>query len=185
MALTMKKVARLSQPGRFGDGHGLYLQITSAGVKSWLFRFQRDGRERWMGLGPIHAFSLDEAREEARRARQLLRDGFDPLEMRRAERDRRAADAALDAAKTVTFAEAAQQYFNNHAVKWHNAKHRAQFLSTLRAYAFPHMGNVPVSEIDMPLVLRSVEPIWYTKSETASRVRGRIEAVLDFARVRG
>lgn len=185
MTLTIRDVARRTEPGRYGDGRGLYLQITRAGVKSWLLRYQLDGRERWMGLGPAHTFTLEEARERARRARQLLRDGVDPLDARREERSRQASEAALAAARTVTFRECAEQYFNRHSVRWNNAKHRAQFMSTLRQYAFPHFGKVPVADVDMALVLRAIEPIWTTKPETASRVRGRIESVLDFAKVRG
>ena len=175
MTLTIRDVARLTERGRHGDGRGLYLQITRAGVKSWLLRYQRDGQERWMGLGPTHTFTLEEARERARRARQLLRDGVDPLDARREERSRQASEAALAAARTVTFRECAEQYFNRHSVRWNNAKHRAQFMSTLRQYAFPHFGKVPVADVDMALVLRAIEPIWTTKPETASRVRGRIE----------
>ena len=185
MPLTVKSIAKLTKPGRYRDERGLYLQVMSSTNRSWLLRYERGGRERWMGLGPLHAFTLDEARERARRARQQLADGIDPLEAREADRERRAVEAAQQAAKRVTFAEAAEQYFNFHESKWRNPKHRAQFLSTLQEYAYPVMGDMPVAEIDMPLVLKAIEPIWYDKTETASRVRGRIEAVLNFARVRG
>jgi integrase len=134
-----------------------------------------------MGLGPLHTVSLQEARERARKARGQLLDGIDPLEARKAEHTRR----ALEAAKTITFEDAAVAYFNDHEKKWSNAKHRAQFLSTLKAYAFPTIGRLSVADIDTGLVLKSIEEIWRTKTETASRVRGRIEAVLDWATVRG
>ena len=181
MGLSAKRVAHLKKPGRYGDGHGLCLQITPSGVKSWLLRYERAGRERWMGLGPLHTVSLQEARERARKARGQLLDGLDPLEARKAEHTRR----ALEAAKTITFEDAAVAYFNDHEKKWTNAKHRAQFLSTLKAYAFPTIGRLSVADIDTGLVLKSIEEIWRTKTETASRVRGRIEAVLDWATVRG
>jgi integrase len=191
MALTEKRIAR-AKPGkrksdgepvgrRYGDGNGLYLQVNKDGVKSWLLRYERDGRERFMGLGPLHTINLDEARERARKARLSLLDGIDPLEARATERAARAAAAAT----TITFAEAARAYFNFHERKWKNAKHRAQFLSTLETYAFPKIGTLPVAAIDTGAVLRCVEPIWPDKTETASRVRGRIEAVLDWATVRG
>jgi integrase len=180
MALNGRQVATLTKPGRYGDGQGLYLQITQGGVKSWLLRYERSGRERWMGLGPFHTVSLQEARERARNARHQLFDGLDPLETRRTERAR----AALEQAKAVTFEEATTAYFNAHQAKWRNAKHRAQFLSTMREYAFPKLGKLAVADVDLGSVLEVLEPIWATKTETASRVRGRIEAVLDWAAVR-
>jgi len=179
--LTAKRVERVKAPGRYFDGHGLYLQVVNANNKSWIFRFERDGRERWYGLGPLHTFSLKEARERARVARQLLHDGIDPIDHRKAQR---AADAAKKAA-TVTFAEAAQRYFEQHEGQWRNAKHRQQFLNTLRDYAYPVLGNMAVAEIDAQAVLRVIDGIWLTKTETASRVRGRIESVLDWCTVRG
>jgi len=181
--LTAKKVERLKQPGRYRDGHirGLYLQVGPTGGKSWGLRFERDGRERWFGLGPADTFSLKEARERARAARQLLTDGIDPIDDRKA----RKAELAAAKAKLLIFREATQGYFDQHEGKWRNPKHRAQFLSTLKQYAFPMLGNMAVSAIDTPAVLRAIEPIWMEKTETASRVRGRIESVLDWCTVRG
>jgi integrase len=185
MALTSKQVVKLTEAGRYGDGGGLYLQVTPTGSRSWLLRYERGGRERAMGLGPVKDFTLEEARERARRARQLLRDGVDPLEARAAERAKRASEGALAMAANVNFKECAEQYFKFHGRKWKNPKHAAQFLSTLKMYVFPVLGNLTVATIDKTLVLQAIEPIWYTKTETASRVRGRIEAVLDFAKTRG
>jgi integrase len=179
--LTVKKIEKLKDRGRYLDERGLYLQVMSASNRSWLLRFEIDGRKRWMGLGSLADFTLDEARERARQARQLLTDGVDPLEARKAERAKR----ALEAAKAVTFKEAAQQYFDQHERKWRNAKHRAQFLSTLESYAFPALGKLSVAAIDTGLVLKVIEPIWQDKTETANRLRGRIESVLDWATVRG
>ena len=181
MALTAKKVEKLKRPGRYGDGHGLYLQVVNPRNRSWLLRFERNGRERWMGLGPLHTFSLAEARERARKARQQLAHGIDPLHAREAQR----ATQALEAARAMTFEQAVRAYFDGHERKWRNAKHRAQFLSTLKTYAFPRIGRLPVAAIDTGLVLKCIEPIWQDKTETASRLRGRIEAVLDWATVRG
>jgi integrase len=134
-----------------------------------------------MGLGALHTFSLAEARERARKARQQLADGIDPLEARQIERIQQ----ALLVAKEETFENCVKLFFATHEAKWRNPKHRAQFLSTLKEYAFPVIGRLPVAAIDTGLVLKVIEPIWLTKTETASRVRGRIEAVLDWATVRG
>jgi integrase len=179
--LTAKKVERVKAPGRYHDGHGLYLQVRSPGNKSWGLRYERNGAERWMGLGPAHTVSLKEARERARAARLLLLDGIDPIDHRRAER----AKVAAAKAKALTFREAAQAYFDQHEGKWRSAKHRGQFITTLRTYAFPVLGNMSVADIDTPAVLRAIEPIWMAKTETASRTRGRIESVLDWCTVRG
>ena len=181
MTLTAIEVAKATKPGRYGDGQGLYLQVTGTGVKSWLLRYERHGRERWMGLGPLHTISLKEARERARKARQQMLDGVDPLEARRAEHTAR----ALEAAQSVTFEEAAREYFNAHELKWRNAKHRQQFLNTLATYVFPKIGRLAVSAIETGLVLKCVEPIWRRKTETANRVRSRMENVLEWATVRG
>jgi integrase len=185
MALTTRLVAKLTEPGRYGDGRGLYLQVTPTGARSWLLRYERGGRERAMGLGPVDDFTLEDARERARRARQLLKDGVDPLDARKDERAKQTSDKALAAAANVTFKECVEQYYKFHSPKWNNAKHSAQFLSTMKMYAYPALGRLPVATIDKALVLKAIEPIWYTKTETASRVRGRIEAVLDFAKTRG
>jgi integrase len=182
MGLTTKRVARLKKPGRYADGHGLYLQVMSPTNRSWLLRYDRNGRgERWMGLGPLHTIDLKEARERARKARQQLLDGIDPLDARKEQR----AAQALAAARALTFEQASRQYFDQHERKWRNDKHRAQFLSTLQTYAFPRIGRLSVADIDTGLVLKVLEPIWPDKTETANRVRGRIEAVLDWATVRG
>lgn len=166
MALTARLVSQLTDPGRYGDGKGLYLQVTPAGVRSWIFRYQRGGRERAMGLGPVGDFSLEEARDRARKARQLLKDGVDPLDARNQERLQQASARAVERATTVTFRECSEQYFRFHSPKWNNRKHSAQFLSTLKAYAYPTLGNLPVAVIDKTLVLRAIEPIWYSKTET-------------------
>jgi integrase len=184
MALTAKQVATLAEPGRYGDGRGLYLQVTSAGVRSWLLRYERGGRERAMGLGPVDDFTLAEARDRARKARQLLKDGIDPIDARKQERARSASEAALASASTVTFRECAEQYFAFHSRKWKNAKHAAQFLSTLKMYAYPMLGKVPVGAIDKTLVLKAIDQFG-TRKPRLPAVRGRIEAVLDFAKTRG
>jgi integrase len=193
MALTVRRVERTTKPGRYGDGNGLWLQVVNARNRSWLFRWQRGGREKTMGLGPVHTLTLDEAREKARECRKLLLEGVDPLEHRNTERAARAAAKM----RAISFKEAAESYHRDHADKWKNRKHAAQFISTLRQYTFGILGALSVAEIDRPLIIRVLEqpvaaergypagPFWKARPETASRVRGRIEMVLSWATGRG
>jgi integrase len=181
MALTAKRVTKLTTPGRYHDELGLYLRVVSETNRHWLLRYERNGRERWLGLGSARDTKLKMARERARAARQKLWDGIDPIDGRKAERAAR----ALEAARTITFEKAALTYFDAHAESWRNPKHRAQFLSTLKTYAFPKIGSLPVAAIDVGLVLKVIEPIWHEKTATADRVRSRIESILDWATVRG
>jgi integrase len=181
MKLTAKRVLRaLKKPGRYPDGDNLYLQVATPGKGSWLLRYERQGRERLMGLGPLHTIGLAEARERAKQARQLLLDGIDPLESRKAAQAQR----ALAAARAMTFEQAARTWHQQHENSWKHPKHGRQVLQTLIDYAFPKIGALPVNEIDTGQVLRCIEPIWPDRTETASRVRARIEAVLDWATVR-
>jgi integrase len=174
------------------DGGGLWLQVSlgKAGQinKSWLFRYAAAGtkisetgreyrRERQMGLGALHTVGLAEAREAARGARLLVRRGMDPLD----EKNASASAARASRAKHLTFAEAARAYLVKFEGEWKNARHRYQWGTTLREYVLPALGNLNVETIDTDDVLRVLEPIWSTIPETASRVRGRIETVLDFA----
>jgi integrase len=167
------------------DGGGLYLQLTRSAdgtiSRSWVFRYQLNDCRHEMGLGPEHTIALKQARERAKALRLKLVDRVDPLESRRAEQ---AAQLAASL-KAITFATAATSYFEQHQSKWRSARHRAQFIDSLKTYAFPVIGTIPVSEIDVALVLKVVEPIWATKQVTANRVRSRIEAVLDYCTVRG
>ncbi|WPO42520.1 tyrosine-type recombinase/integrase [Tardiphaga sp. 42S5] len=179
--LSALKVVRLAKPGMHADGAGLYLQITGTGAKSWLYRFSLNGRAREMGLGSLSAVSLSEAREAAARCRRARQDGVDPIEARKADQAR----ARLDAAKAITFSEAAAQYIEANRSAWRNAKHAAQWDSTLKRYVAPVFGSLPVQGIDVALVLKVIEPIWSKKPETAGRVRGRIETILDWATARG
>jgi integrase len=182
MKLTAKRVLRaLKRPGRYPDGDNLYLQVATPGKGSWLLRYERQGRERLMGLGPLHTIGLSEARDRAKQARQLLLDDIDPLEQRKAAQTQR----ALAAARAMTFEQAARTWHQQHERSWKHPKHARQVLETLATYVFPKIGQLPVAEIDTGLVLKCLEPIWPDKTETASRVRARIEAVLDWATVRG
>src|SRR5262245_22715640 len=131
MPLNTRVLARL-KPGRYSDGAGLYLEVKESGARSWLFRYQCGSRERWMGLGPFHLVSLAEARDKARDAKRSLLNSIDPLDSRKAQHAAR----ALEAAKLITFEQAAKQFYATQECKWKNAKHRAQFLSTLGDYVF-------------------------------------------------
>jgi integrase len=179
--LTALDVSRAKKRGYYGDGGGLYLLVGPNGGKSWVFRFRKTGRLREMGLGPLHTIGLAEAREKAQACRRERLDGFDPIEVRKANRQR----AQLDAAKAMTFAQCAQRYIASHKAGWKNPKHAAQWPSTLEAYVYPVFGSLPVQAVDVGLVMKVVEPLWTVKPETASRVRGRIESVLDWATARG
>jgi hypothetical protein len=150
--------------------------------KSWLFRFTSpSGKRREMGLGSFDSVTLAEARDKTDEARKILGAGADPIEQREIER----AAARLAEARGMTFEEAAKTYAAAHAKTWSNEKHRRQWLSALERYAYPAFGDLPVDAIDVALVLEAIEPIWSTRTETASRVRGRTETVLDWAAVRG
>ena len=179
--LTALKVDRAKRPGMYADGGGLYLRVTHSGTKNWVFRFMLNGRPRWMGVGPLHTIGLAEARNRAAGFRLQRHDGIDPIERRRAER----LGARLDAAKAMTFKESAAIYVASHRAGWRNPKHAAQWQATLATYAEPVIGALSVQVIDTALVLRVLEPIWAVKPETAGRVRGRMEAILDWAKVRG
>jgi integrase len=196
--LTKKRVARLLKtPGRYRDDdvRGLLLVVVERKAKpregdkennpsttaSWQLRFQLNGKEKWMGLGSVSEFSVEEARDRARAARQKLADGIDPLQARRDEK----AERALTAAKTITFEQCAWQYFDLHSQKWGSKKWRAQFQNTLRQYVLPKLGALPVASVNTTLVLQVLQPHWLTKSPTMGRVRARIESVLDWAKASG
>jgi integrase len=191
--LSALKVAHLAgKPGMYADGGGLYLQVTNGGA-SWIYRFMLNGRARAMGLGPLTLFGLQEARTKVLDCRKLRHEGIDPIETRRASRMKQ----QLDAAKAVTFSECAAAYIKAHRAGWRSAKHAAQWQATLATYADPIIGTLSVQAIDTALVMKVLEqecreaadhspaPLWTAKPETANRLRGRIESVLDWARVRG
>jgi hypothetical protein len=151
--------------------------VTASGARIWVYFYQIIGRLRDMGLGGAGSLTLKEARERADEARRLVQQGIDPI----ADRERRRAEQRLAEASAMTFEHAAEAYIDAMAPGWRNAKHAGQWRSTLAIYAHPTMGSLPISGIDTALVVRCLEAIWTTKPETASRVRGRIEAVLDYA----
>lgn len=179
--LTPRTISALTERGMYSDGGGLWLQVSAFGSKAWIFRYDLNGKRRSMGLGPIHTISLAEARQAALEARKLLREGKGPIE----DRNTRLQAAKLATAKTLTFSQCMDAYLEAHEDSWRNPKHRQQWRNTLETYAVPAFGVLSVAAIDTGLVMKALEPIWKTKTETASRLRGRIESVLDWATVRG
>ena len=179
--LNAKSVETIKEPGWYPDGGGLYLQVSPTCSKSWVYRYKLNGRERRKGLGSYSmGKSLSEAREDAKNDRSLLDKKIDPIEHQRKIKH----EQALDEAKTITFKECALAYIDSHKEGWKNAKHESQWRNTLETYAYPVMGDLPVQGIDIGIVLEVLEPIWYDKTETASRVRQRMENILDWAIVR-
>ena len=177
--LSNLRVERAKRPGMYADGGSLYLRVAEGGSKQWIFRYTVNGRNRDMGLGPVHTLTLAEARERATEARKLRLDGIDPIANKRA---RVAALRAADA-KAKTFADCVKGFIEDNESSWTSVKHRRQWETSLIKYAYPILGSLPVAAIDTPLVLRVLKPIWDAKRETASRLRGRIENVLGWATV--
>jgi hypothetical protein len=189
--LTAKKVEHLSTRGMHTDGGGLYLQVAKGGSKSWLFRYKLYGRTHWHGLGSLRDVSLEEARDKATEARKVRRNGADPIQ---AKREAEAA-ARIEAAKAITFGAAAKRFIKANRAGWRNSKHADQWNMTLLGIA-PNgkpakndycktIRDLPVGAIDTTLVLRIIEPIWSTKTETASRIRSRFEQVIDACKAKG
>jgi integrase len=179
--LTSTKVQKLTKPGMHPDGAGLYLQVTSEGAKSWILRYSLRSNAREMGLGSLRKVSLADARAKAAECHKLLDDHVDPIE----HRARARAAAALTNTKTITFKEAADAYVTAHRPGWKNIKHATQWRQTLTDHAEPVLGKLLVSDITTEIVQKVLDPIWTTKTETATRVRGRIESVLDWTKVKG
>ena len=176
-------VRNLKEPGLHfvGQVPGLALQVLPTGGKTWILRLMVGGRRRDMGFGGYPEVSLQDARNAARKARERVREGIDPIG------ERRVAQLALrsDGARGLTFKDAAEGYIAAHEAGWKNQKHRQQWQNSLACYAYPVLGWRSVGEIELPQVLEVLDPIWTTKTETASRLRGRLELVLDWAAARG
>jgi integrase len=175
--LTVKEIERLTLPGYYHDGQGLYLQVSSSGTKSWVLRYTLAGRTREMGLGPLRTLGLADARKRAAEQRLLVADMIDPIEHRRARKSQLIATRAA----AVTFKDAADAYIAKHEPSWRNPKHAQQWRNTLESYAYPVLGAMLVSDIRTEHIERVLEPIWHTKTETAKRLRGRIAAVIEAA----
>jgi len=179
---SARSVQTITNVGYHRCDPGLYLQVAKGGTKSWLFRFKSPvtSKQREMGLGSLSIISLAQARNLALEYRQQLLEGVDPLEEQRTKKQAR----QLQQARTITFKDASEQCITSKIPEWKSKKHAQQWTNTLTTYAYPVIGNLPLSEIDTDLILKVIEPIWVSKAETASRVRQRIETVLDWARAR-
>lgn len=172
--LTALKIKALAEPGRYSDGDGLFLEISGKGTASWILRVQANGKRRDIGLGSLKAISLADAREAAFLTRKKIAQGIDPVAERKQERQ-----------SVPTFRKAAKDVHEEHEKAWKNGKHQNQWIATLETYAFPKVGDLPVNEIEGPLIRDVLAPIWLTKPETARRVRQRIGTVLDWSYAKG
>jgi len=177
--LTAKAVENQKRAGYWCDGGGLYLQVTPTRSKSWIFRYTRNGQTREMGLGSLLAVDLAHARQKAATARKMLADDIDPIDAKKQKR----LDVVLAKARSITFRECAELYIAAHTPDWKNQKHAGQWTTTIETYANPVIGKLPVQDVDTALVLKVLKPIWNEKTETASRLRSRIEQVLNYATV--
>ena len=173
-ALSAVQVRQIKAAGRYADGNGLYLIVDPSGARRWVLRTIIKGRRRDIGLGGVSLVSLSEARETAWSYRKVAREGGDPV-----------AEKLKTEAPIPTFSAAAEQVFEEHKGSWRNDKHTAQWITTLRTYAFPVIGSRPIDQIEAPDILQVLGPIWLTKPETARRVRQRMATVLDWAKVAG
>jgi integrase len=179
--LTATTVANLKTKGMHPDGGGLYLRVTVNGTKSWIFRYTSGRNTRDMGLGAFPTVTLAKARELAMECRRHRQDGRDPIQARLRER----VAVKLEGLQATTFKACAEQFISSHEIGWRNAKHRQEWRRTLSTYVYPSFGDVTVGEVTTEHILSALQLIWSTKTETASRLRGRIEAVLAFAKARG
>jgi integrase len=181
--LSARGVKTETTAGYHLDGKGLYLLVKPSGSKSWVLRFTLNGKKREMGLGAFPAIGLSDARQKRDDARKLLTDGVDPINTRDAQGRASMLAESLARAKATTFDDCVERFIAVKSAEWTNVKHTAQWRATLATYASPVFGKVAIADVDMDLVLKALTPIWKTKTETATRVRQRIEAVLDWARV--
>jgi integrase len=183
MVLSAAKLRTLTNPGRYTDEKGLHLWVRPDGRRSWVLRYRLGGKQKNMGLGGYPEVSLAEARQAAQEARERLRAGEDPISARKAERT--ALARKTEQAEQRSFQMLAERYIAKHEPTWRNPKHRQQWRNTLTSYAYPTIGSIDVGLIARPDVLAVLEPLWTRAPETASRLRGRIETVLDYAAAAG
>jgi integrase len=178
--LTARTVETKKVPGYYSDGGNLYLRVSRNLTKTWAFYYKKDGKRTEMGLGSVSNLSLEQARERASELRKQLATGIDPLSAKQQQEAERKAERA----NIMTFQQCAEAYITAHRAGWKNPKHIQQWQNTLAQYAFPIFGELDVKAIDTSLITKCLEPIWLTKNETAGRVRGRIESILDWATAR-
>jgi integrase len=188
-AMSQREVDAIRKVGMTCVSDNLYLQIRDQGTRSWLYRYWIDGKPKVIGLGAAKDFTLAEARDKAERLRIAIRDGADPAEEKKAKRTARKAERVAasggSAASVPTFEECAREYMRSHEASWKNDKHRAQWTSTLKAYAYPVIGNKPINAIGVDDILAILKPIWTTKPPTAGNIRGRLDKILGWATAMG
>ncbi len=184
MKLSPKGVKDKNKPGTYGDGSGLYLQVAANGTKSWIYRYQINQRRRWLGLGGFPAVSLAKARKVRDKYRLMVKGGIDPLDVKKENAAKADEVQKQEAARAMTFERCAESYMDDKESEWKNRKHSQQWRNTLKTYAYPVIGDLPVEDVEIEHVLKILQPIWKDKTETATRVRNRVELVLDYASVR-
>ena len=178
-SITPLEIRKITEVGRHAVGRGLYLQVSKWNTRAWVYRYQIAGRRREMGLGSCNAVTLAHARALAKRYGELVKEGVDP-------KIKRDAEIVENVTKQVwTFNRCAEAYIEAHSPSWKSAKHKEQWKNTLKQYASPVIGTLPVRDVNTAAIMRVIEPIWLTKTETASRVRGRIERILSWSIVNG
>lgn len=174
------KVKRLRKHGSFPDGGGLYLQVSKTETKAWFYRYEVNGKGRKKGLGPYPTITLEAARMAMHDCQLLRQQGIDPIQ----HKQQKKIEQELKIGRAKTFKYCAEKYIESHKAEWSNAKHEYQWTQSLTAYAYPIIGEIPVQDVGVGLVLEVLEPIWHTKTETATRVRQRMETILDWATAR-
>ena len=179
--LTAARVAAIKKPGRYADGGNLVLRVSPEGHKTWGFRYAINKRSRTAGLGPLHRVTLAEARERGMAMGKLLAAGLDPIDER--TKVRTAEQAA--SARLITFREATRQFIADRKASWRSPQHGLDFVRSLDTHVLPVLGGLAVADVDTAAVLKVLQPIWPVTPETASRIRSRIELVLDWCAARG
>ncbi len=179
--LTSRAIQSNKIPGYYSDGGNLYLRISKELNKTWAFYYKKNGKRSELGFGSINDVSLEQAREKAAELRKQLKNGVDPIE----QKLRIANEIKAQKAKYITFEQCAINYIESHKAGWKNKKHIQQWHNTLSQYTFPVFGDLEVKLVDTNLITKCLNPIWLTKNETAGRLRGRIEVILDWATAHG
>lgn len=183
MKIDPLQLKSISKPGSYSDGDGLFLKVGRSGSKSWIYRYQLAGHRRDVGLGRYPDVSLSDARKERNKLKRDVKSGIDPLHKKEVEKTKQKMERKGAESKKQTFKKCAETYMDLKEPEWRNAKHAQQWRNTLKTYAYPVIGGLPVAEVELDDVLKVLQPIWLEKTETATRVRNRIELVLDYASV--
>ena len=177
--LSAIKVKSIKAPGYYLDSDGLYLQVSSSGTKSWIYRFMLENRRRDMGLGSLDTLSLADARIQRNDQKKLVKQGIDQIANRTAIQSQRIAEEQKKQRERITFQLCAEEYISSRQAEWKSPKSSQQWMNTLTNYAYPILGHIPVNKIDHDHLLKCLLPIWTDKTETATRLRQRIESILD------